>query len=268
MITAMPRIAIAVRDFQAAIRTFQDILGMPVVDLSRQTVPNLGAHVAMCVPEGGSNIEIMAAADPAAPLEPESLEVSRSTRRRSLRPDAGSAGSQRRSRGHPFSRTWCTPSDGRCQRSRYPPAVDPRRSSSGCIPDNSFQEPAPRGENGVGLSGITRVLIATRDLPQAAQVYGHGLGLAVEPPATDDERGVSSVTCRAPQGGSIELVTPSQSERPFAQQVEGFLNDHGDGMYGARSSNGRHLGHGDRTQGARSQLQPDHGARSQSPLKP
>ena len=67
MITAMPRIAIAVEDFDAAVATFWDALGMPVVDFSPRTVPDLGAHVGMCVPPGGSNIELMAPGDPAAP---------------------------------------------------------------------------------------------------------------------------------------------------------------------------------------------------------
>src|SRR4029077_13741312 len=64
----MPRIAIAVEDFDAAVATFRDALGMPVVDFSPRTVAGLGAHVGMCVPPGGSHIELMAPADPAAPL--------------------------------------------------------------------------------------------------------------------------------------------------------------------------------------------------------
>ena len=57
MITAMPRIAIVMHDFDLAVATFRDCFGMPVADFSRRTVPGLGAHVAMCVPEGGSNID-------------------------------------------------------------------------------------------------------------------------------------------------------------------------------------------------------------------
>ena len=68
MITAMPRIAIVMHDFDLAVATFRDGFGMPVADFSRRTVPGLGAHVAMCVPEGGSNIELMAPADPDKPL--------------------------------------------------------------------------------------------------------------------------------------------------------------------------------------------------------
>ena len=41
---------------------------MPVVDFSDRTVPDLGAHVGMCVPLGGSNIELMGPSDPDKPL--------------------------------------------------------------------------------------------------------------------------------------------------------------------------------------------------------
>ena len=68
MITGMPRIAIAVRDLPATVATFRDKLGMPVIDMSEGSVESLGARLAMCVPEGGSNIELMSPADPAAPL--------------------------------------------------------------------------------------------------------------------------------------------------------------------------------------------------------
>src|SRR4051794_14031760 len=68
MITAMPRIAIAVHDFGAAVATFRDTFGMPVVDFSPRTVATLGAHVGMCAPPGGSNIELMAPADAPKPL--------------------------------------------------------------------------------------------------------------------------------------------------------------------------------------------------------
>ena len=68
MITGMPRIAIAVQDFPAIISLFRDKLGMPVLDISDSSVASLGASLAMCVPEGGSNIELMSPADPTAPL--------------------------------------------------------------------------------------------------------------------------------------------------------------------------------------------------------
>ena len=68
MITGMPRIALAVSDFAAAVAMFRGDLGMPVLDVSRASVPSLGARIAMCMPEGGSHIELMSPADPEAPL--------------------------------------------------------------------------------------------------------------------------------------------------------------------------------------------------------
>jgi len=56
MITGMPRIAIVVRDFAETVITFRDKFGMPVIDLSEGSVESLGAKLAMCVPDGGSNI--------------------------------------------------------------------------------------------------------------------------------------------------------------------------------------------------------------------
>ena len=68
MITGMPRIAIAVTDFAAAVETSRNRLEMPVLDISERSVDSLGARLAMCVPSGGSNIEIMSPANPKAPL--------------------------------------------------------------------------------------------------------------------------------------------------------------------------------------------------------
>ncbi|MBT4522346.1 MAG: hypothetical protein HOC23_20290, partial [Halieaceae bacterium] len=68
MITGMPRIALAVEDFSSTLSTFRDRLGMPVFDLSEESVETLGAKVAICAPPGGSHIEIMAPGNPETPL--------------------------------------------------------------------------------------------------------------------------------------------------------------------------------------------------------
>ena len=70
MITAMPRIAIATttEHFGRALKLFGDVFAMPVADFSDSTVASLGAHVGMCQPDGGSNIELMAPATPGLPL--------------------------------------------------------------------------------------------------------------------------------------------------------------------------------------------------------
>jgi hypothetical protein len=80
LITSLPRVAIAARDFEALLGAFRDALGMPVIDLSSASIPGRGARLAMCVPPGGSNIERMSPAVPAALLA-RSLE--RSLARRS-----------------------------------------------------------------------------------------------------------------------------------------------------------------------------------------
>src|SRR5579883_1025223 len=67
MITGMPRIAIAVRDLDHAIRTFRDGFGMPVSEVPN-AAGSLGVRIAMCAPRGGSNIELMSPADPSKPL--------------------------------------------------------------------------------------------------------------------------------------------------------------------------------------------------------
>ena len=45
MITGMPRIAIAVHDFEKCVATFGEDLGMPVIDVSASSVANLGAKL-------------------------------------------------------------------------------------------------------------------------------------------------------------------------------------------------------------------------------
>ena len=72
MITGMPRIAIAVRNMDEAIRTFRDTFGMPVTE-SPRSVESLGVRIAMCTPPAGSNIELMSPAVPGEPLN-ESLQ--------------------------------------------------------------------------------------------------------------------------------------------------------------------------------------------------
>ena len=70
MITGLPRIAIAMTaaEYLVAVDAFHSVFGMYVNDMSARTVPELGAHVGMCQPPGGSNVELMAPSDPDAPL--------------------------------------------------------------------------------------------------------------------------------------------------------------------------------------------------------
>ena len=234
MITGMPRIAIAVHDFESCVTTFANQLRMPVIDVSATSVASLGAKLAMCVPAGGSNIELMSPADPAAPLS-QSLQRFLDRRGEGLfalmleAPDPNAEADELIQRG--LNVLPLMPGAG--GRDIHP------ASTHGVLirvyPVNSFQESADpaqaAGAPDARLSGIVRVVIAVNDLDHAATVYGHGLGLAVEAPSLDTERGVRSILCRPPAGGTIELVAPVDVDQPFARSVRNFLDDRGEGMF-------------------------------------
>ncbi len=227
MITGMPRIAIAMHDFDAAVAFFRGELGMPVVDLTPGSVESLGAKLAMCVPEGGSNIELMSPADPGAPL---SQSLSRFLERRGEglfalmleAPDPDEEAIALRKRGLNVLPTMA----GASGRDVHP------NSTHGVLirvyPVNSFSgETSPASS---GLSGIVRAIVAVRDLDHARRVYETGFGLACDAPRDDDSRGVRGFVCRPPSGGVVEFVSPSDTDRPFAAEVATFLEDR-DGLY-------------------------------------
>ena len=227
MITGMPRIAIAMHDFDAAVAFFRGELGMPVVDLTPGSVESLGAKLAMCVPEGGSNIELMSPADPGAPL---SRSLSRFLERRGEglfalmleAPDPDEEAIALRKRGLNVLPTMA----GASGRDVHP------NSTHGVLirvyPVNSFSgETSPASS---GLSGIVRAIVAVRDLDHARRFYETGFGLACDAPRDDDSRGVRGFVCRPPSGGVVEFVSPSDTDRPFAAEVATCLEDR-DGLY-------------------------------------
>ena len=226
----MPRIAIAVHDFDAAVKTFRDDFGMPVVDFSDRTVPTLGAHVAMCVPDGGSNIELMLPADPSKPL---SQALQQFLRRRGdgpyalmlEAPDPDVEAAALSERGLDVLPLMA----GAGGRDVHP------RSTHGVLirvyPDNSVQTSSGYESLSPGLSGITKVIVATADASLAANVYGHGFALDVGPVVHDEKRGVLCGECRAPKGGVIELVSAVDTEKPFAQDIERCVKEQSGGMY-------------------------------------
>lgn len=233
MITALPRIAIATRDFAGILCAFRDGLGMPVVDLSATSAASLGAKLAMCVPPGGSNVELMSPADPAAPLA-QSLERFLARRGDGLfalmleAPDPDAEAESLRARGLDVLPLMA----GAGGRDVHP------RSTHGVLirvyPSRSFvAAPAQierRADRALGLSGVARVVIAVRDAKRAADTYGRGLGLAGSGPELDAKRGVAFARCKAPDGAVVELAEPVAMERPFAaalaQRLEG-----GEGMF-------------------------------------
>ena len=233
MITAMPRIAIAAGDFEAMIETFGNRFGMPLVDLSDSSVVSLGARLAMCVPEGGSNIELMSPADPEAPLA-QSLHRFLDRRGEGLfalmleapDPDAEAAGLERRGLNVlPLMA-------GAAGRDVHP------RSTCGVLvriyPVNSFvpeparirQSPSPSD-----LSGIVRVIVVVHDLLRARNVWGEGFGLPAGEPVEDAERGITSIVVTPPAGGVIELVSVTDAGRPFARSVGAQLERRGEGLH-------------------------------------
>jgi methylmalonyl-CoA/ethylmalonyl-CoA epimerase len=243
MITAMPRIAIAIHDFPKCLATFRDVLGMPVVDVSENSVASLGVNVAMCVPEGGSNIEIMSPADPNAPLS-HSLHKFLARRGEGLfalmleAPDPNTEAKILLDRGLNVLPLMA----GAGGRDVHP------NSTHGVLvrvyPVNSFRGRAPdptdpmdsgtdHGQNtdSPGLSGIARVIIAVHDLDQAVAVYRNKFALDVAEPTVDAGRGVRSAICTPPSGGVIELVSVYNRNRPFAESVAEFLNNSPEGMY-------------------------------------
>jgi hypothetical protein len=229
MITALPRIAIAVNDFDGAVSTFRDGFGLPVADFSERTVPTLGAHVAMCVPEGGSNIELMSPADPDKPL---SQALQKFLRRRGdglyalmlEAPDPNAEAAALSDRGVEVLPLMV----GAGGRDVHP------RSTHGVLirvyPDNSVTT-GPLPAEAPGLSGIMKVVVATADASIAAHAYETGLGLEVTPAAHDEERGVMSVRGKAPKGGVIELVSPVDTDNPFARDIDRCVKEDHGGMY-------------------------------------
>jgi hypothetical protein len=203
MITALPRIAIAVADFDAAVATFRDGFGMPVVDLSGDTGPSLGARIAMAIPHGGSNIELMSPARADAPL---AQALQRFLDRRGdglyalmleapVPDDEAAALDGRGVRVLPLM-------PGAAGRDVHPSSthgvlirVYPQRSA----------DLGTRPSAAPGLSGIAAVVVATADVAGAARAYGEGLGLTVGPAATG-ALGHPCLPVHAPSGAVIELT--------------------------------------------------------------
>jgi catechol 2,3-dioxygenase-like lactoylglutathione lyase family enzyme len=234
MITGMPRIAIAVHDFASSVDSFREKLGMPVVDVSESSVKSLGASLAMCVPEGGSNIEIMSPADPSAALS-QSLQRFLDRRGEGLfalmleAPDPEREAEVLLDRGlnvlplmmgaggrdvHPNS------THGVLIRV-YP--VDSFAGYEGTGPASAEDMPE--------LSGIARVIIAVDDLDRAVDVYGTRFAMDMGSPSLDAERGVQAAICTPASGGVIELVSVRDSKRPFARSVREFLDTNREGMF-------------------------------------
>lgn len=233
MITGMPRIAIAVHDFPAVVRLFRDKFGMPVIDLSKSSIPEYGAALGMCVPEGGSNIELMSPVDPNTPLS-KSLQGFLDRRGEGLfalmleapvPDDEAQALVQRGLKVMPLM-------PGAFGRDVHP------SSTHGVLirvyPVDSFatkyKGPADK-RGGPRVSGISRVIIAVEDVDHAVKAYGTQFNMAMDATQLDLERGVRAAICRPTSGGIIELVSVDDPARPFANAIARFLQNRREGMY-------------------------------------
>ena len=233
MITGMPRIAIAVNDFDKIVATFRDQFGMPVIDISDSSVDSLGAKLAMCVPPGGSNIELMCPENPEAPLS-QSLQRFLDRRGEGLfalmleAPIPDDEAEDLLKRGLNVMPLMA----GASGRDIHP------KSTHGVLirvyPVNSFPrqtEQEEQTDQTPSLSGIARVMIAVRDMDQAIGVYGAKLGMPIDPVVVDEGNGVRSAICRPPAGGVIELVSVEDDDQALAKLIAEFLETRGEGMF-------------------------------------
>ena len=211
-----------------------------MVNLSPGSVDSLGARLAMCVPAGGSNIELMSPADPAAPLS-QSLSRFLERRGRGLfalmleAPDPDAEADAMLGRGLKVLPLM----QGAGGRDVHP--VSTHGVLIRVYPTGSFLPPANTDRSTgatTGLSGIALVMIAVTDLDDAVAVYRDRLGITAAPPRVDDDRGVASVLLSPPSGGLIELLSVRDPSRPFAAALAGFMGfgdqsaDQKEGLYG------------------------------------
>ena len=233
MITGMPRIAIAVHDYPAIISLFRDKFGMPVHDLGESSAADYGAALGMCVPEGGSNIELMSPVDPKSPLS-QSLQGFLDRRGQGLfalmleAPVPDDEADDLAERGLNVMPLM----EGAFGRDVHPNSthgvlirVYPVNSFKGKNKKYSDEADNPR------LSGIARVIIAVHDLDHAVKVYGSQFNMEVDESIVDTDRGVRSAICNPPTGGAIELVAVDDPSRPFASSIANFLEEGREGMY-------------------------------------
>jgi len=231
MITALPRIAIAMpaAEYDDAVECFRSVFGMPVDDYSSWTVPDLGAHVGMCQPAPGSNVELMAPSDPEAPL---SQALQRFLDRRGTgiyalmleAPSPDDEAERLSMRGMNVLPLMA----GAGGRDVHP------NSTHGVLirvyPDGSVEQPIDPISESPHLSGIVRAIVAVDDAAAAAKTWGFGLGLQATEAAPDAERGVLVATAQAPTGATVELVSPADSSRPFGAEIERRLMERGQGI--------------------------------------
>ncbi len=237
MITAMPRIAIAVRDMDRAVTTFRDVLGMPVheFDWVRR---DLGIRMSLCAPPGGSHIELMAPEDP---VRAHSRSLIRFLDRRGeglfalmlYAPDPNAEAEALIGRGlHVMP--LMEDAGGR--------DIHPKNTHGVLIriyPSAMHADLERELDQGIGrvresrahLSGISRVILAVRDFDDAVVVYRDRFGIPTRLRGEDSARGVRVAMCAPASGGTIELESPTDDRCSPGRGLAAFLRERGEGMY-------------------------------------
>ncbi len=239
MITAMPRIAIAVRDMDRAITTFRDRLGMPVYEFD-WVRKALGIRMSLCVPAGGSHIELMSPEDPA---RAHSGSLIRFLDRRGeglfalmlYAPDPNAEADELAARGldvMPLMKD----AGGRDIHPKNTHGVLIRIYPSAMAADLERElekglGPTSTRESRAHLTGISRVIVAVRDLDDAVTVYRDRLGIRARPQGAESARGVRAAVCEPSSGGLIELGSPIDDRTSAGRELEVFLRSRGEGMY-------------------------------------
>lgn len=239
MITAMPRIAIAVRDMDRAIATFRDRLGMPVYEF-KWLREALGIRMSLCVPGGGSHIELMSPDDPA---RAHSASLIRFLDRRGeglfalmlYAPDPNAEVEALAARGLE-AMPLMQHAGGRDIHPKNTHGVLIRIYPSGSAADleRELEEglgPISRRESRAHLTGISRAILAVRDLDDAVAVYRDRLGIHTRLQAADPARGVRVAVCAPSSGGRIELTSPIDDRGSLARELAAFLRERGEGLY-------------------------------------
>lgn len=233
MITAMPRVAIAVRDMDAAVRWFRDSLGLGVGELSG-TIDSLGIRIAMCSSSSLSHIELMAPEQPERPLS-QSLLRFLAGRGEGLfammlyAPDPNIESEEIGERGlhalplmpEAAGRDFHPKDTNGVLIRIYPTAAD------AMIEDDLDKHlgPLDQRKSTTGLSGIRAVQIVVPDLANAVSIYRDQFGLATEVmPA--GEKGQVAI-CTPASGGQIELHAPADTSTRTGR----FLQESGAGLF-------------------------------------
>jgi methylmalonyl-CoA/ethylmalonyl-CoA epimerase len=239
MITAMPRIAIAVRDMDRAIATFRDRLGMPVYEFE-WVRKALGIRMSLCVPAGGSHIELMSPDDPA---RAHSGSLIRFLDRRGeglfalmlYAPNPNAEAEELATRGLAVM-PLMQDAGGRDIHPKNTHGVLIRIYPSAMAADLERELEQGLGtismrESRAHLSGISRVIVAVRDLGDAVAVYRDRLGIRTSLQGAESARGVRVAVCAPSNGGKIELRSLIDDHGGSVRELAGFLRERGEGMY-------------------------------------